>query len=250
MKEAEDVRSFLDVREREGTAVIGDGRSHLSLRPPMRLALLLILALGFVRRTHAQDSTLALPVRVHLLHSPASTALSTTRTAAEVRTLLAVANQVWAVAGIRWELESVVHEEALAGTQFDSVLAGQLEVNVSRILAPLPRDSILRPGWNVFLIRDFGRIAGGMFNPEIGGVMLAERGFGYELTPEYRGGRTLAHELGHSLGLAHVPCDSTRNVMANACSRPDAPSTLTAEQIARARGQAVSKHPVAVIPQP
>ncbi|HTK52508.1 MAG TPA: hypothetical protein VL308_11500 [Gemmatimonadaceae bacterium] len=216
----------------------------------MRRTFLLVLALGLARPTHAQDSTIALPVRVHLLHSPASAALSTTRTESEVHTLLAVANQVWAVAGIRWELESVVREEALAGAQFDSLLAGQLELNVSRILAPIPRDSLLQPGWNVFLIRDFGRIAGGMFNPEISGVVLAERGFGYQLTPEYRGGRTLAHELGHSLGLGHVPCDSTRNVMANACSRPDAPSTLTVEQIARARTQAASKRPVSVMPQP
>ena len=38
--------------------------------------------------------------------------------------------------------------------------------------------------------------------------------------------------------------------MANACSRPDAPSTLAEEQIARARAQALAKHPVAVMPQP
>ena len=216
----------------------------------MRPALPLILALGVGRPTHAQDSTIALPVRVHLLHSPASVALSTTRTAAEVRTLLAVANQVWATAGIRWELETVVREEALAGAAFDSLLAGQVELNASRLVAPIPSDSMLKPGWNVFLIRDFGRIAGGMFNPNIFGVVLAERGFGYELTPEDRGGRTLALELGHSLGLVHVACDSTRNVMANACSRRDAPSTLTEEQVARARKQAIAKHPVAEMAQP
>ena len=171
----------------------------------MRRALLPILALGLGRPTHAQNSTIDLPVRVRLLHSSASAALSTTRTASEVRTLLAVANQVWAGAGIRWELETVIREEALAGAAFDSLLAGQLEPNASRLLAPIPRGAILQPGWNVFLIRDFGRIAGGMFNPQVSGVVLAERGFGYEPTPEYRGGRTLAHELGHSLGLGHVP---------------------------------------------
>jgi len=216
----------------------------------MRRLLFLIIAVGLGRPATAQDSTIVLPVRFHLLHSATSSALSTTRTESDVRTLLTVANQVWAPAGIRWELESVRPAEALAAAVFDSVLARQLEPNLPRLLAPIPRGAILQPGWNVFLIRDFGHIAGGMFNPAISGVVLAERGFGYELTPEYRGGRTLAHELGHSLGLGHVPCDSTRSVMANACSRPDTPSTLTEEQVAHARAQAVAKHPVAVMPQP
>jgi hypothetical protein len=54
----------------------------------------------------------------------------------------------------------------------------------------------------------------------------------------------LAHELGHSLGLEHVPCDSTRNIMANGCWSPSRLSTLTADQIQRARKQATLGAPI------
>ena len=102
----------------------------------------------------------------------------------------------------------------------------------------------------MFLIRDFGRIAGGMFRPEIDGVVLAERGFGFELPASGRGGATLAHELGHSLTLGHEPCDSTRNLMSNACSAPGVVSALTPAQIARARQQALTGRPTLTFPSP
>jgi hypothetical protein len=73
---------------------------------------------------------------------------------------------------------------------------------------------LLPNGWNVLLIRNFGQLGGGAFFANFGAVVLAERGYGFELPADGRGGRTLAHELGHSLGLVHVDCDSTRNIMA------------------------------------
>jgi hypothetical protein len=114
----------------------------------------------------------------------------------------------------------------------------------------VPRGRLLSPGWNVYLIRDFGPIAGGMFSPELQGAVLAERGFGYELPADGRGGGTLAHELGHSLTLGHAPCDETRNVMAIACSRPGVLSSLNAAQISAARRQAAAGRPTSVDPLP
>lgn len=74
----------------------------------LRLLLSLALALVCAGCAGAQDSPLGLPVRVHLLRSSTSAALTTTRTEADLRTLLDVANKVWAPAGIRWELESKI----------------------------------------------------------------------------------------------------------------------------------------------
>lgn len=62
-----------------------------------------------------RDTLLRLPIRFHLLHSPASTNISTTRTATTVDTLVAFANTIWRQAGIEWVVESVVIEEAPTG---------------------------------------------------------------------------------------------------------------------------------------
>ncbi len=193
---------------------------------------------------------LRLPIRFHLLASRSSAALSTTRNDQDVRTLVSVANSIWKQAGIEWYIESTIREESPAGAQYDSLLAGQIPRTEANLTAFVPRDRLLQPGWNVFLIGDFGHIAGGMFRLELAGVVLAERGFGFQLPAAGRGGATLAHELGHSLGLAHVPCDSTHDIMANACWSPDVGSTLTPDQIARARQQATRGRPVPFVPGP
>ena len=176
-------------------------------------------------------------------------ALGSTYDSAAVGDMLTVVNRIWAQAGIVWELESLIREDALHSAVYDSLLRGEIPRTREPLTGFVPRDSLLTPGWNLFLIRDFGQIAGGVFAPEILGIVLAERGMGYDLPAGGRGGATLAHELGHSLGLAHEPCTSVRNIMANACWRSDLPSALTAEQVGRARRQASLGHPVEHVPQ-
>jgi hypothetical protein len=196
------------------------------------------------------DRLIVLPIRIHLLTSRTSTALSTTRTGEDARKLVGFANIIWQQAAVQWRVESVIHEESPIGLQFDSLITGKIRRTASNLIDFAPRTHLLSPGWNVFLVGDLGQIAGGMFRPEIEGVVLAERGFGFELPVEGRGGATLAHELGHSLTLGHEPCDSTRNILANACWSPTALSSLTPFQIARARQQALSGHPATEIPSP
>ena len=197
-----------------------------------------------------QDSVLRLHVRFHLLRSPASTNISTTRTAATVDTLVAFANTIWRQAGIEWVVESVITEDAPTAPVLDSMIAGLVPRTAERLVAFVPRERLLTPGWNVFLIRDFGPIAGGMFRPQVEGLVLAERGFGFELPANGRGGGTLAHELGHSLTLPHEKCDEGRNIMANACSKPGVISSLNSSQIAAARRQAATGRPASEIPSP
>ena len=201
------------------------------------------LAVFAVQAAASPDSVYRLPLRVHLLSSPVSAALTTIRTEPEVQTLCATANAIWRQANIEWVLESVVREEAPNGAVFEQLLAGEIPRTRERLTSIAPRERLLRPGWNLFLIRDFGRIGGGVFYTELDGIILAERGFGYELPPDGRGGATLAHELGHSLGLFHVPCDSTRNILAIGCWDPSQLSSLTPAQIGTARRQAATGRP-------
>jgi hypothetical protein len=162
--------------------------------------------------------------------------------------MLAVANRIWTQARIQWRLESVVREPARNGATFDSLIAASIRATRPTLLSVFPRDSLLLPGWNLFLIRDYGQLGGGSFFVEIRGVVLAERGMGIELLPNERGGGTLAHELGHSLGLPHQPCDERRNIMANGCWKSADVMTLTPDQIATARRQAAIGSPITVEP--
>lgn len=185
------------------------------------------------------DSTIQLSIRFHLLNSEEGKAVSTNWNEQDVHALLRIANEVWSQAGIVWVIESIVEEEPPHAARFDSLVAGQLLPTGERQRSIIPRESLLAVGWDVFLIRDYGQIAGGVFWPEIPALVLAAYGMGVELEPEGRGGRTLAHELGHSLGLTHEECDrSAPNIMALGCWRPGALSTLAEDQIQGARNQA------------
>ena len=179
---------------------------------------------------------ITLSVRVHLLSSEFAP-LNTTLTNDEVGVLFARVNEVWQQADITWDIESIVREEALNADGFALVLTGQLPASSLNVASILPLGRLLSGKWDVFLIQDLGGIAGGFYFTGIPAVLSAEIDpFGQrELSGS--AGRILAHELGHSLSLAHVPCTPEGNLMAPGCDSQDR-TRLTATQVQAARQQA------------
>ncbi len=182
-----------------------------------------------------------LQVRVHLLSSEFPP-LSTELTEDEVATVFGRVNAIWQQALIRWEIESILREDALNSDAFAAILRGDLPVSDAVIASVLPRENLLTGDWDVFLILSLGGIAGGIYFPGIPAALSAE------LDPEGRReltgatARILAHELGHSLSLPHVTCTAAGNLMSPGC--PAANRTrLTEGQVEAARQQALVGRP-------
>lgn len=191
--------------------------------------------------TGPEAEEIALSVRVHLLFSDFGP-LSTRLTEAEVNTVFSRVNEIWRQASISWEIDSIIREEALNADGFALVLEGQLPNSSDIIASVLPRENLTGDAWDVFLILDLGGIAGGIYFPGIPAVLSAELdpSGNRELTGS--AARILAHELGHSLRLPHVPCTAEGNLMAPGCPAVDRTRLLEA-QINTARQQALSGRP-------
>jgi hypothetical protein len=186
------------------------------------------------------DSLLTLDVRVHLLHSPDSEALTTTLTEQEVTLVFDGVNAVWARAGIQWRVTSIDRAAASNGRRYERAHRGEGPRRASIAADIIPRDR-LSGGFDVFFVRHIG-IAPGIYLPPLAAVVQAET------DPDglraLEGGlvRILSHELGHALSLSHVPCPEGGNLMAPGCVSGER-TRLTQRQIEQARKQAASGTP-------
>jgi hypothetical protein len=184
---------------------------------------------------------IALRVRVHLLSSEFAP-LSTELTEDEVVTVFGRVNAIWQQALIRWEVESILREEALNEDAFAAMLSGQIPVTDDVIASALPRGNMLSGEWDVFLIRTLGGIAGGIYFPGIPATLSAELDQDGQRQLTRATARILAHELGHSLSLPHVQCTPAGNLMSPGCEAADR-TRLTEAQVQAARQQALTGHP-------
>lgn len=189
----------------------------------------------------ALNETFHLTVRVHLLGSDEFAALNSTFTEAQIDTLFAGLNDIWQQATVVWQIESIIREPALNAEGYRRVLSGASTSPGSVIETIFPRDNLLAGGWNVFVIGDMGSFAGGIYlSSRV--VIFPQSGPAGEQGTTGRGPRILAHELGHSLSLAHVPCGAAGNLMSPGCGGRS-PAGLTPIQVGAARRQAASGHP-------
>lgn len=192
------------------------------------------------------DALLTVPVRVHLFRST-QVRLEATWTPDEARSRLGFAADFWARHCVRLVMESVVTTsatpagEAAFATAIASVSVEMLRLRTA-LSAAVPRAALLAPGWNVFVIRDFGAPAVGVFVPDPGvqSIFIAQQRLdGIPLPPW-----VLAHEFGHSFSLAHhVGPDRARNLMRDDPHALTEPVELTPEQVQSARAQAASGSP-------
>ncbi len=187
-------------------------------------------------------SEIALDVRVHLLESDEFTQLSTTLTGPEVGTLFEGVNEIWAEAGIRWVIESIVREPATNQELFGQVIRGEIPFTGSVLASLLPREQLLAGRWDVFMIRDLRGSIGGIYIGGIPAVVGAELDPLGASDPANGMPRIVAHELGHSIGLAHVDCVAAGNLMASGCFQ-GVRTRLTAIQTEIARSQARTGRP-------
>ena len=187
------------------------------------------------------EDLIELVLRVHLLESE-SDAVRARSTEAQVEQLIRDANEIWRQANVRWNVESIVSEQAGDPTEYERLVRGQVSDPTHVLLALVSGGGVLEDGWNVYLVQELG-VAPGIY------VTSAERQvlFVQETPPPgedagVAGPRILAHELGHSLSLAHVACSGVGNLMSPGC--PSGLRTqLTASQITRARAQARTGRP-------
>lgn len=183
------------------------------------------------------------PIRFHLLRSEILN-LNATFSESDISTLVADAQQLWDQACIRLVVETVIENPLTAMQEMDyNQRKDEVEASGFRqlMLNAMPRNNLLRPGWNVMVFRAFERFSSGVYFSEIPSVLFAER------LPAAAGSTPnpaiiLAHEIGHALSLRHYEGEDVAQNLMNVDIMQNQMTGiyLTPNQIEQARASAQS----------
>lgn len=182
-----------------------------------------------------------LPIRIHLLKSD-DKMLSSTIKKDEVKKIFLRVNEIWKLAGIKWEIESFTEEKAQNREDYQKLqkLGFGVDFNFQRktMTSVYPKDNLLKNGWNIFFISDLGVMPTGVYHAETQCLIVGQKSDHEDLNPSI-----VAHELGHSLSLPHTT--ELYNLMAvkQEGIKPEEKIRLTQKQIDQARSQAEKKTP-------
>ena len=177
--------------------------------------------------------TIDIPVSVYLLSFSGADKLNARYSPKEVMRLFDDVNAIWKNWGISCTLKTI---EKIHLTQKDirfpaKGFATRREFR-DLMAAWIPEETDERH-WRVYIVRQFPVKGSAVYISEKQAILYGELHIYGERHPVI-----LAHELGHSLGLRHVPFP--QNLMyAGPDKNPDIPATLSPVQIRQARKQAL-----------
>ena len=184
--------------------------------------------------TLIDSDQMVLPVSVHRLKFERDAHLSAQGDYAEVERLFKEVNAIWSKWGITWEVNSIDTVTVKAKDFALPRLGFSARWEFRDAAAELIPEPTGDRRWQVYLVRQFPVNGSGVYVLEKSAVLYGELNKKGRRCPEI-----LAHELGHSLGLSHVPLPG--NLMyVGPVRTPSADLKLTPKQIRRALIQATA----------
>lgn len=175
--------------------------------------------------TYEEINLTKIPTKVYLFQFEGPTQFSSTITNDEFKSLVKNVNKLWAAAGIEIDLinvDTIAVPLTSVDSNFANVSSGP---EIQKALARAFPQSADENAWQVGVISNFPGAwanAGGVYIKKAKSIIYAEN----KKSPEI-----LAHEFGHSFGLAHVKNIDTNIMQVGGSGDPSSAVDLTEEQI-------------------